>query len=123
MPLAEVKYMLYPDRFSRDEFTEIFTQSDAVIGRLNEEVSGTKEAIEDVEQDKITYLKSIRGEIDVLFLRLSIEKSHTPPSVVSFQNDIYDLRDTFEEALTPETKAKLQQISPSFQLSGSNLSK
>jgi hypothetical protein len=123
MPRAEVNYILHPDTFSRDEFNEIFTQSDVFIDRLNKDEFNAAEVSEDTEQNKVVYLKSLRGEIDVLFLQLAIEQSDTPPSVVSFQNDIYDLRNKFEEVLTFEARTKLQQISPSFQLSGSTLSK
>jgi hypothetical protein len=123
MPRAEVNYILHPDTFSRDEFNEIFTQSDVFIDRLNKDEFNAAEVSEDTEQNKVVYLKSLRGEIDMLFLQLAIEQSDTPPSVVSFQNDIYDLRNKFEEVLTFEARTKLQQISPSFQLSGSTLSK
>jgi hypothetical protein len=123
MPRAEVNYILHPDTFSRDEFSEIFTQSDVFIDRLNKDAHDAEEVSENTEQNKAVYLKSIRGEIDMLFLQLAIEQSDTPPSVVSFQNDIYDLRNKFEEVLTFEARTKLQQISPSFQLSGSTLSK
>jgi hypothetical protein len=123
MPRAEVNYILHPDTFSRDEFSEIFTQSDVFIDRLNKDAHDAEEVSENTEQNKAVYLKSIRGEIDMLFLQLAIEQSDTPPSVVSFQNDIYDLRNKFEEVLTFETRTKLHQISPSFQLSGSTLSK